>query len=159
MELEGAGDEAGEPGVCGLPHKATAQRNLVPAEPATQSSGAICWLYGEDGYRPPADGASDNGSESAEESLDTDEANDALRLDNARLEQQIHILTKHNAHLLAHIGALEQDAATRVNMAASSQGQVQELERQLADVQAAHAAAMDKNVAEIKALKGLLGNP
>lgn len=110
-------------------------------------------------FHPPADGASDNGSESAEESLDTDEANDALRLDNARLEQQLHILTKHNAHLLAHIGAPEQDAATRVNMAASSQGQVQELERQLADVQAAHAAAMDKKVAEIKALKGLLGHP
>ena len=44
-------------------------------------------------------------------------------------------------------------------MAASRQGQVQELERQLADVQAAHAAAMDKKVAEIKALKGRLGNP
>ena len=117
--------------ISGLPHKATAQHNLVPAEPVTQSIGTILWLRPDVECRSPRDEASDTGSESARESLDTDEANEALRRDNAWLKKHNHLLTK----------------------------QVQELERQLADAHVAHATAMDKRGAEIKALKGLLGKP
>ena len=121
--IQDVDDEAEAPGVCGLPHKATAQHHLAPAEHATQTARTIWWFRHDDESRSPRDEANYTWSESARESLDTDEANEALRRDHAWLKKNNHILAKQNAQLMAQIEALEQDAALRANMAASSHTQ------------------------------------
>lgn len=145
VELEAANaiqdvdDDAEEPGIRGLPHTAIAQYNLAPADFATQSAGTIWWLRPYDECPSPRDEASDTGSESARESLDTDEANEALRRDNAWLKKHNHILTKQNAQLMAQIEALAQDAALRVNMAASSHKQrARYVDKLMAELHSAH---------------------
>ena len=70
-----------------------------------------------------------------------------------KLMVELHSANENNRALQAIVGdEAAQGAKTR-------QEQVQELELQLADAHVAHATAMVKRGAEIKALNGLLGKP